>query len=164
MNPGPSSVQKTGTKQPGGKPSADDGFFVYDENTKDYTFAYRRDIRRRRTINFMKSQVFDNVTTTKTSNSFYTEPYEKMLLFINLVVANTPTDILIQEEVSFDGVNFYTLKRQPITALYYEDAAGNKTDAIYIDLVAPYTRFKATATGTSASNTFTITLDAHFIG
>ena len=55
-----------------------DGFQVWDERANDFLFAYRRDIRRRITHIFIDGITFNDVTSTKTSDAFLTEPYEKM--------------------------------------------------------------------------------------
>lgn len=101
---------------------------------------------------------FNNVTTTATSTAVRCVPFHDFLILIKLVVANTPTNIVFDVEFSNDNVTFYKYMNGPFGDLRYEDGAGNKNEAIFGRCPAKYIRVKATATGTSASNTFTVSV------
>jgi len=152
------------TQQPNGKPQANDGYFIYDTNLKDYVFAYRKDVRRRRTIRLIDNVTFDDTLSTKTSKEINTKPYGTFLLFIDLSVTSIPIDILYEVEYSFDGTNWGKLMLDYLGDLRYEDGAGAKKEMIKGTTLASYLRLKVTATGTTANNKFTTSVDIHLVG
>jgi len=99
--------------------------------------------------------VFNDAITTITSTSFRCVPFHDFAILIKLVVAGTPTDILFDIEFSEDNVTFYKLMNGPFGDLRYEDAAGNKNEAVFGKIAGKYVRVTATATGTAAQDTFT---------
>lgn len=112
----------------------------------------------RTVVTAIDGQVFNNVTTTVTSSTIDLASYREFLLEIDLAVANTPTDILIEVLVSDDNSTYYKYMRGPFGDLRYEDSAGDLTEAIGDKAIARYMQIKATATGTDATNTFTLTV------
>jgi len=113
---------------------------------------------RKKTITLIDAQVFDDVTTTKTSTSIDISAYRWFELLIDLAVTGTPTDLLIEAEVSDDDTTFYKHMRGPFGDLRYEDTAGDLREAIGDVCPSNYLRVKATATGTTALNKFTLTV------
>lgn len=131
---------------------------IWDGSDSQWVQAWRRDYKRQKTVLFIDAVIFDNNTATKTSDAFECAPYATFLLLHNLVVASTPTDILIELEFSDDRVNWYKYMAGPFGDLRWEDSAGNKKEAIDGPILAPYVRVKVTATGTTATKTFTSTV------
>jgi len=101
---------------------------------------------------------FNNVITTYTSRAVQCDGFRKFTLLVNKNVANTPTNIEVQVQVSDDGVTFYELKNGPFGSLFYERTAGQEYDAQSGDLAVKFLRVVCTATGTTAVNTFTLTV------
>lgn len=101
---------------------------------------------------------YNNTTTTTTSAGIDCWPYRQATLAFELTLANTPTDIRIDVEVSLDGTNYAKLMNGPLGSLVYSTAAigaGIKR-AITFPIAAAKIRLVVTATGTSASNTITL--------
>jgi len=140
------------------------GTFFKDAKTQVDDFAYRADLRRRKTVKFIDNVTFDATTTTATSESFKCEPYKQFIVLIELDVTGAPTDILYDIEYSDDGGKFYKLMNGPFGDLRYEDAGGDLIEAVTGYVIAPYMRIKATATGTGQGATFRTTVKVHFVG
>lgn len=135
---------------------------ILDGDENEWTAGYLMVYRRLMTVTFLNAIVFNNATTTFTSEKFLSVPYSKFLLLIDLAVANDPTDILIEVELSDDGAKWYKYMSGPFGDLRYEDAAGDKKEAVDGDVRAHQFRIKATATGTDATKTFTLTVKVEF--
>ena len=100
---------------------------------------------------------FDDSTSTDTSSDIDTSAYDYGYLEINLDVANAPTDIVIEVLTGMSATPTFKIMDGPLGDLRYEDSAGNKDETIRIPYLGDYTCVKATATGTDASKTFTLT-------
>lgn len=111
---------------------------------------------------FIDSITFNDETTTYTSDSFNSTDYEEMAIHLSKTVSGTPTDIKIQVEVSPDASNWYELENDFWGDFRYEDTAGDQNESVYSTCPFQHIRIKATATGTDASNTFTITASMTF--
>lgn len=135
---------------------------IRDGDEGEWEAGYLMVYRRLKTVKFVDYIVFNNTTTTYTSNKFLSVPYSKFLLLIDLAVANAPTDLLIEIEMSDGGGTWYKYMAGPFGDLRYEDAAGNKKECIDGDVRAHYFRIKITATGTDATNTFTLSVRTEF--
>ena len=107
----------------------------------------------------VNAQVFDDSTSTVTSDSIRCVPFHDFLLLIKLVVTASPTDIIFEVEFSNDDVTFYKYMNGPFGDLRYEDTAGNKNEAISGRCIGKYIRVTAIATGTTAQNKFTATVN-----
>ncbi len=105
--------------------------------------------------------VFNDVLTSGSSPGIFCSPFNEFMLLLDIAIANTPTDILFSVEFSEDNVNWFKYMNGPFGDLRYEDAAGNKTEAIAGVCIGKYIRLSAVATGTDGSNTFTVT--AHLL-
>ena len=105
--------------------------------------------------------IFNNVTTTATSTGIRCVPFHEFMLMISLAVTLAPTDILFAVEFSDDNVTFFKYMNGPFGDLRYEDAAGDKAEAISGKCLGKYIRVTATATGTDATNLFTVS--AHLL-
>lgn len=101
---------------------------------------------------------FDDDPITYTSSSVDSEDYRDLSLLIDLAIVDTPTDIVIRLQESDDDTTFYTIMNGPFGDIRYEDAAGDKTEAIHGKVCAPYLRAYVVATGTGTTHKFTLTL------
>jgi len=100
---------------------------------------------------------FDNVTTTVTGAAKDCEAYRWCSVQFDLSKANTPTDILFEVQISPDGTNWFKLTNGPLGAWIYDDTAvgAGIIEALEFPICARKIRTVITATGTTASNTFT---------
>ena len=73
-----------------------------------------------------------------------------------------PTDILIEIEQSDGGGTWYKYMTGPFGDLRYVSGAGDKKECIDGEVRAHYFRVKVTATGTTAADTFTLSLRVEF--
>lgn len=105
----------------------------------------------------VNNQVFDNVQTTYTSAEINSAGYRKFLLRIILGVTLAPTDIKINVQFSQGGATFENYMRGPFGSLMYEDTAGAKSECIEGDIAGDRMKINVIATGTDASNKFTLT-------
>lgn len=135
---------------------------VLDADESEWTAGYLMAYRRLKTVDFLDDIVFDDSQTTYTSNQFLAVPYSKFLLMIYLLVSGAPTDILIEIEMKGESGVWHKYMSGPFGDLRYEDTAGTKKECIDGEVRAHYFRVKATATGTSAVNTFTLSVKAEF--
>jgi hypothetical protein len=103
-------------------------------------------------------QTYNDVTTTDTSNAYECWMYRYCTLMFSLESANTPTDFLIEVEVTADGTNWHKLTNDALGDLRYDDTAVSTQihEAYTFPICAYKIRVKVTATGTDASNTFTL--------
>lgn len=84
--------------------------------------------------------------------------YRKFALLIDLAVTGSPTDVVLSVEFSDDGTIFYKFMNGPFGDLRYESTAGDKLEAVFGEIMAPYMRLTATSTGCDGSNKFTLTV------
>lgn len=102
---------------------------------------------------------YNNVTTTATSASVDSSLYRFATISFSLTKANTPTDILFDVELSADNTNWRKCLNGFLANWLYDDTvvgSGGLNPALTFRVASPYMRVKVTATGTTASNTFTI--------
>lgn len=133
---------------------------IWDVTDREFVTAYRQDFKRQKAITLIDAILFDDVITTKTGEAFEVPAYKNALILINIVVTAAPTDIVIDLEFSHDNSAWYKFMRGPFGDLRYEDAAGDKTEALDIPILAPYIRAKATAAGTTGSAKFRLSVIA----
>ena len=134
-----------------------DEISIWDQREQEWTRAWERRYKRVKTFTAIKNITFDATTTTKTSEIFYCEPYSKFAIAIDLDVTLTPTDILFEIFFSDDNIKFYKLMNGPFGDLRYEDSDGDLKELIHGECHGTWAQVKATATGTSAANKFTVT-------
>jgi hypothetical protein len=132
---------------------------LWDKAEQKIKSVWQRAWKRQETIRLFSALIFNAVTTTKSSVIISSAAFSDFLLLINLGVTLVPTDITLAVEFSADGVNFHQLMNGPFGSLMYEDSAGAKKECVHGKILAPYMRVTATATGTSATALFTLTLD-----
>lgn len=130
---------------------------IWDQRLQEWARAWESRYRRVRTWKALDAIEFNATTTTKTSESFLCEPYSKFAIEVDLDVTAVPTDILIEIFFSDDGVKFYKLMNGPFGDLRYEDSAGDLKELIHGECHGTWCMVKATATGTSGTNIFTLT-------
>jgi len=104
------------------------------------------------------STTYNNTTTTATSTAKECWNYRWATIGFTLSSSSTPTDITFAVEVSLDGTNYVKMMGGPLGLWIYDDTAC--TSAISPSLTFPIAcqlvRLKVTATGTDATNTFTV--------
>lgn len=137
---------------------------VFDNDMAEWDFGWQSFFRRQKTVKFIDAQVFNAVVGSVVSASFKCAPYTKFSLLINLAVANTPTDIVIRVDESENGIDWYQIMNGPFGDIRYEDSAGTKAESIQGKVNGSYMRIRATATGTDATNTFTLTAKVMYNG
>lgn len=103
------------------------------------------------------AEVFDDEQSTYTSAEMDVSDYRDFMLRMILAVTGTPTDITIDVLVSYSGATYEKYMSGPFGSLMYEDSAGAKAEAVSGKIIAPKMKIRATATGTDADNTFTLT-------
>lgn len=135
---------------------------VLDQDSNTWISGFQNFYKIQVSETFINNITFDDSTSSKLSNRFLTAAFRKFTLLLNLTVTLAPTDILIEIFVSDDGSTFYKLMDGVFSDLRYEDSAGNKMEAIQGEINAPYMKIKATATGTDATNKFTLSAKATF--
>jgi len=113
---------------------------------------------------FVDAVVFDDDPTTYTATGLDVSAYRKFQLLIDLAVTLAPTDIVIRVEFSDDDVTYYRYVEGPFGDLRYEDVAGAKLESVPGKCIAPYMRIYVVATGTDATNKFTLTVKAILTG
>jgi hypothetical protein len=131
---------------------------IWDPNTAKWVQGFRKDFKRQQIITPINAIAFNASVTTYKSEYFYVAPFATGLITIYVDVASTPTDIVFDIEFSPDNIFYYKYMIGPFGDLRYEDAAGDKKECLDIPILAPFMRCSATATGTDADKTFTITL------
>ncbi len=105
------------------------------------------------------STTYNNTTTTATSGAVTCWQYRYATLSYELDKANTPTDILIQVQMSLDGTNYADFQNDFFADNRYDDTsvgASGFEHAINFPIACQAIKVKVTATGTDATNTFTM--------
>lgn len=133
--------------------------FIYNEREDDLDFGWITKLKRIEYNKHVDAVVFNAVTTSYTSAGVRCAPYTKHRALINLDVAGTPTTLQIRKQFSYNNVNFFDATDLPWSTLFYEDTAGNLDEAVPGNLLAEWVRYVITAVGTTAVNTFTLTLE-----
>jgi len=106
---------------------------------------------------------FDDDPTSYTSGLIDVSAYRDFLLLISLTVTNSPTNIVIRVLFSDQPAAGWQYVNGPFGDLRYEDSAGTKTEAIHGKCLAPYMGVYVLATGTDATDKFTLTVKAVLI-
>jgi hypothetical protein len=109
---------------------------------------------------FVDAVVFNSTDETYTATGLDVSDYRDFTLLIDLDVANTPTDLQIQVRFSDDDSTYHQLMNGPFGDLRFEDAAGNKNEALVGKCLAPYMDIYCISSGCGATDTFTLTLKA----
>lgn len=115
-------------------------------------------VRRATTALTNISTTYNNITTTATSGSVDCSMYRRAKFYWNITKANTPTDITVVAQMSYDNSTWFDYRRNWWVKYRFSTAAvgSGLSDVMDLDLLGSYLRFVVTATGTSASNTFTV--------
>jgi len=117
--------------------------------------------RRRNSETLIDNQV---ITGIYTSSSIHTEDYRNFVLYLDIDSTGQATDILFDVEFSDDNVNFYKLTDWWYGDLRYTDTqtATRLLESMGYYIQGRYVRLKATVTGGSAGNDFTVTAKMEF--
>ena len=116
-------------------------------------------------VTLLSAQVFDNVTTSKNSDSVDCSRHRRFLLHLDMLSTATPTDIRFIVQFSPDaGTTWHDYKKDEFCSLYYEDAdlATEQYECLAGEVEGRLMRLRAVATGTTAANKFTITAKVEF--
>ena len=137
-----------------------DGVVSVDDNASSLTVdGTVTNIPQRSSItNLVNAQTYNNTTTTTTSSNFDFTSYRYGVLYFALTKANTPTDIQMILEFTPDaGTTWCIWSVDQWTDFRYAAAQAAINEAIPLNHVTGKTmRLRVVATGTSATNTFTL--------
>lgn len=120
--------------------------------------GYLDEITERVLNTFVDAVVFNTTDETYTADGYDVVEYRHFLLLIDLEVTGTPTDIQIQVRFSDDDTTYYRLMIGPFGDLRFEDAAGNKTEALVGRCLSTFMDIHCISSGCDASNYFTLTV------
>ncbi len=109
-------------------------------------------------VTAVNNQTFDNVQTSFTSAEIASGGYRKVLVRTILGVTNAPGTIKINLQFSEGGATYENYTRGPFGSLMYEDTAGAKSESIEADIIGSRLKINVVATGTDATNKFTLTV------
>lgn len=104
------------------------------------------------------STTYDDNPTSATSDAFDIQGYSRFLLTFTVANANTPTDIQFHVEINPGDGNFFRLKNDFLGSLIHSDASTNTTvnECVEFTATGDEMRIVVVATGTTSSNTFTV--------
>ncbi len=126
----------------------------------------QKHVRRSQTIqNLISALVFNNTTTTDNSVQVDTDNEENFTLYLDIDSTLTPTDIQFIPQFSNDnGTTWFDYKQDQFVALFYEDVntASGLTECLSGKCVGRDFRLRTVATGTDATNFFTVSVDVEF--
>lgn len=108
-------------------------------------------------VTAVNNQTFDDVQASYTSAQIASGGYRKVLVRIILGVTNAPGTIKINLQFSEGGTTYENYTRGPFGSLMYEDTAGAKSECIEADIMGSRIKINVVATGTDATNKFTLT-------
>lgn len=132
--------------------------FIWDERDNKFYVGYRRDFFRQKVVEFVKGITFNSAGMTYTSEEYHSVAYREFVLLVNLDVTGAPTDIYINVEFSDDRATWYKYMNGPFGDLRWEDAAGDKKEAISGPILAPWMRLYLVSSGCTATKTFKMTV------
>lgn len=139
-------------------PSLDDGDRSdLQVNNKGYLHT---SIRRSDLTTLVSAQTYNNVTTTTTSSSVDCRHFKDGTLFYDLARAGTPSTIELQLQGSPDDTDWFDIGDRFLQELLFDDGiigAGGLVELVPVLHLPEYIRLVVTASGTTASNTFTLT-------
>ena len=100
--------------------------------------------------------VFNEAAETYSSAWKESDAYREFALLIDIGVTGSPTDIVIRAQFSDDESDHYNYMNGPFGDLRYEDAAGDKVEAVMGRVCAPFFRVHVISSGCDANNYFTV--------
>lgn len=109
-------------------------------------------------VTAVNNQVFDDAQSSYTSAEISCGGYRKVLVRIVLGVTNAPGTIKINLQFSEGGGTYENYTRGPFGSLMYEDTAGAKAECIDAPIMGSRLKINVVATGTDATNKFTLTV------
>ena len=123
------------------------------------TNAVPTSVRRSSTTTLINGTVFNNTTTTETSSAVDCRDYRTAFLTVNLAESGAPTKIQLMVEGSLEDTDYFDKGDGYHNHLTISEAAiGSGLTKYYIvENLPPYVKLTATATGTTASDTITLT-------
>lgn len=119
--------------------------------------AWRTGPARNAITQLFSAQVFNNVTTSANSGSVNVQNYRYLVVFIDLAVANAPTDIRLIAQFDRGGGNWFDWTIDQWVDLRYVPGQMPLTELLPLNHVPSRTfRLRAVAAGTTAVDTFTL--------
>lgn len=112
------------------------------------------------------STTYNDSTTTATSGAIECWNYRQLTISFEITKANTPTDITFEIEMTPDDSNYFKLMNGGLGSWIYDDTAVGSSgiERAYTFPICAYKfRVKVTATGTTASATFTVSNASYFM-
>ncbi len=108
-------------------------------------------------VTAINAQVLNNALTTYTSAAITMGTFDYAMLFLDIAVANDPTDVLVEVLASCDDSAYYVIRDGPLGDLRYDDTSCPVADSIAIPYGCAYMKIRITGTGTTIDHTFTVT-------
>lgn len=122
-------------------------------------------VRRKSQVLTAINTTYDDSPTTATSATFDADGYRRGIFFAEVTESGAATDIEFTLQMSHDDSNWYDYRHGPWVKYRFDDATiatySTLTIAEPFEIHARYIRMKVTATGSDASNSFTVA-DAYF--
>ena len=137
---------------------------VWDDRDQRYKPAYETALRRLETVRFVEERRFDSADEEHTSDKFECAAFRDFLLYMDIDVTGTPTNITISVEFSPEGDRWFTLTDGPFGSLIYVSAQGDKKECIHEKTFAHWMRVKVVSAGCDVNNTFLVSITADISG
>ncbi|RLF35612.1 MAG: hypothetical protein DRM99_04290 [Thermoplasmata archaeon] len=106
-------------------------------------------------ITLVDNITFNDEITEYISESVDVRDYNRFVLCVDKSATGSPGNLIVQVQVSPDGESWYDLLSGPFADLRWEATAGDQHEAVSEDCAFCYMRVKVSATGTTATDTFT---------
>jgi hypothetical protein len=149
---------KATTSEPAAVSANNDRVDAYFDD-KGYQHVKSRPVEDAGTTPTNINTTYNNTTTSATSADITKQAGTRtMLILFTLAKANTPTDIEFFIDAK-DGSNYFPMKTGILAKWIYDDGFAGTTPSLCVEVPAPPTstfRMRAVATGTDATNTFTV--------
>lgn len=119
---------------------------------------------RSRVHDFVTGEVFNNTQTEFLSNPLQMDSFLRMRIYLSVVAANAGAKTLnIQPQYSDDeGVTWFGDETAPFNALDYDQTDIATSESYAGETGGRLIRFKVTAAGTTATETFTVSVSGEF--
>jgi len=120
-------------------------------------------VKRTSTSNLMNAQVFDNVTTSANSSTLNTQRHAWVSVYLDVDSTNSPTRIQFIPQVSDDGgTTWWEYDEYHYQTIMFEDTevASQVNKVLQLPAYGDDFRIRVVATGTSATNEFTVSIEA----
>jgi len=130
------------------------------------TVEHQLPIRSDSIVTLVDAEVFDDVQAAYSSAELDCTRARKGLMHLDIDSTLTPTDLRFILQFSPDGgTTWHDYIEGPWHSLYYEDqdVAGRVYECLGFDVLGRLMRLRVVATGTDASNKFTVTANVELM-